>query len=209
MQGGLQQQRIIFLWTRKHGLIGNNLKVLEMLANFCLQHYFKLFYDIKVKHLIQDAPYHILTSVRLLRQQPKKVQDAVTFYLRTGAWFAHSECLLLSLLASPNPEERGFAVEKIVTLRAGEEFGNNSVRPRRTPKLNLAATSLLDLIDWKTADVQEPSFTCSLATSEILSFKASPYNPPKFSCHTQSTERCFLRQHTSFDQAPIIILLLS
>ena len=80
-------QRIIFLWTRKHDLTGKNLKVLEMLAKFCLQHYFKLFYDIKVKHLIQDAPYHILTSVRLLRQQPKKVQDAVTFYLRTGAWF--------------------------------------------------------------------------------------------------------------------------
>ena len=63
-------QRIIFLWTRKHDLTGKNLKVLEMLAKFCLQHYFKLFYDIKVKHLIQDAPYHILTSVRLLRQQP-------------------------------------------------------------------------------------------------------------------------------------------
>ena len=160
-----------------------------MLAKFCLQHYFKLFYDIKVKHLIQDAPYHILTSVRLLRQQPKKVQDAVTFYLRTGAWFSHSECLLLSLLASSNTVDRCFAVDQIVKLRAGEEFGDNSVRPRRTPKLNLSATSLLNLIDWNTADVQEPSFTCTIATSEILSFKASPCNPPKFSCHTQSTER--------------------
>ena len=182
-------QRIIFLWTRKHDLTGKNLKMLEMLAKFCLQHYFKLFYDIKVKHLIQDAPYHILTSVRLLRQQPKKVQDAVTFYLRTGAWFSHSECLLLSLLASSNTVDRCFAVDQIVKLRAGEEFGDNSVRPRRTPKLNLSATSLLNLIDWNTADVQEPSFTCTIATSEILSFKASPYNPPKFSCHTQSTER--------------------
>ena len=64
----------------------------------------------------EDAPYHILTSLRLLRQQPKKVQDAVTFYLRTGAWFSHSECLLLSLLASSNTVDRCFAVDQIVNL---------------------------------------------------------------------------------------------
>ena len=54
--------------------------------------------------------------MRLLRQQPKKVQDAVTFYLRTGAWFSHSECLLLSLLASSNTVDRCFAVDQIVNL---------------------------------------------------------------------------------------------
>ena len=32
-------QGIIFLWTRKHGLRGIELKVLEMLVNFCLQRY--------------------------------------------------------------------------------------------------------------------------------------------------------------------------
>ena len=32
-------QRIIFLWTRKHG---QNIKVLEMLVKFCLEYYFKL-----------------------------------------------------------------------------------------------------------------------------------------------------------------------
>ena len=104
---------------------------------------------------------------------------------------------LVVLLASSNTVDRCFAVDQIVKLRAGEEFGDNSVRPRRTPKLNLSATSLLNLIDWNTADVQEPSFTCTIATSEILSFKASPYNPPKFSCHTQSTERW---HHISLEQ---------
>ena len=182
-------QRIIFLWTRVHNLTGSNLKVLELLANFCLQYYFKLYFEIKVKHLIEDAPYHILTSLRILKTQPQKVQDAVSFYVRTGAWYAHSECLLLSCLASPSSEDRSFAVDQIVKLRDGADFGDNSVRPRKTPKLNLSATSLVNLIDWTTADVQEPSFTCTLTTSEILAFKDSPYNAPKFSCHTQSTER--------------------
>ena len=78
-------ESLVFLWTRKHGLTGSNLKVLEMLVKFCLEWYFKLYFDIKVKHLIVDAPYHILTSLRILRKQPKVVRDAVTFYIRTGA----------------------------------------------------------------------------------------------------------------------------
>ena len=51
-------QRIVFLWTRKHGLSGSNLRVLESLVKFCLQFYFKIYF---VRHLIVDAPYHVLT----------------------------------------------------------------------------------------------------------------------------------------------------
>ena len=88
-------QRLVYMWTRKHGLSGNNLKVLRLLVNFCLQYYFPVFFDIKVKHHIADGPYHVLKQIRILRTLPKRVQDAITFYVRTGAWFAHPECLLL------------------------------------------------------------------------------------------------------------------
>lgn len=183
-------QRLVFMWTRKHGLIGENLKTLELLVNFCLDYYFKLYFNIKVRHYIADAPYHILTALRILKTQPKKVRDAVTFYVRTGAWYAHPECLLISLLASNTLSDREFAIKQIMKLRGSSEFGDNSLRPRITPKLNLSATSLTKLITWKPGQVQEPSFTCSLSKAEIQSFKDKPYNPPKFSCHTQSTERC-------------------
>ena len=182
-------QALTCMWTRVHGLTGENLKVLRMLVKFCLEYYFKLFFDIKVKHLIVDAPYHILTSLRILKTLPKKVRDAITFYVRTGAWYSHPECVLLSLLASPKQEDRQFAVDKILKSRNGSEFGNNSVRARVTPKMNLSATSLTNLITWKPDQVQEPSFTCSIPTSEIQDFVETPYKPPKFSCHTQSTER--------------------
>ena len=183
-------QRIMLLWTRKHGLTGENLKTLELLVRFCLDFYFKLFFDIKVKHHIVDAPYHILTGLRILKKQPKKVKDAVTFYVRTGAWYAHPECLLLSLLASNTMSDREFAIKQIMKLRGNSEFGDNSLRPRITPKLNLSATSLTKLITWKPGEVQDPSFTCSLSKAEIQGFKEVPYSPPSFSCHTQSTERC-------------------
>ena len=182
-------QRLVFMWTRVHGLTGQPLRTLEVLVKFCLTYYFKLYFDMKVKHLIEDAPYHILTSLRILKTQPQKVKTIITFYVRTGAWYAHSECLLVSLLASTSKEDRKFAVDKILQLRGGDEFGDSSVRPRTNPKLNLSATSLTRLITWREGEVHEPSFTCGRSSTEIRSFLLSPYSPPKFTCHTQSTER--------------------
>ena len=71
----------------------------------------------KVKHLIADATYHILTSLRLLKSQQKKVKDAITFYVRTGARYAHYECLLMSLLASSDSLDRQFAFSQILQQR--------------------------------------------------------------------------------------------
>jgi len=183
-------ERIIFMWTRKHGLSGHNLKVLRLLVKFCLEFYFKIYFDIKVKHHIEDAPYHLLSQIRILKTQPKIDRDAVTFYIRKGAWYSHPECLLLSLLASSDSSDRYFAVDQILKLRGMNEYGDTSVRDRVTPKINLSATSLKTLISWKTGQVAEPVFTCALPKKDIESFRETPYQVPKFSCHTQSTERC-------------------
>ncbi|KAG0714226.1 hypothetical protein GWK47_014503 [Chionoecetes opilio] len=85
-------QSLVYMWTRKHGLTGKELNTLEILVKYCLQVYFKLYYDIKVHHRLEDGPKHILTQLRVMRSQPKKVQTAVTFYVRTGAWFALRMC---------------------------------------------------------------------------------------------------------------------
>ena len=81
-------------------------------------------------------------------------------------------------------------MKKILELRGVKEFGDTSVRPRKTPKLNISATSLRELIDWKSGEVDEPVFTCSMSQSEVKGFIEKPFSPPKFSSHTQSTERC-------------------
>ena len=78
-------QRLVFLWTRDHRLSGPCLRTLEMLVKFCLQFYFKMYFDIKVHHMIVDAPYHVLTSLRILKTVPKNVKDIFTFYVKTGA----------------------------------------------------------------------------------------------------------------------------
>ena len=70
------------------------------------------------------------------------MQKIVTPYIRTGAWYSHSECILLSLLGSNKTKDRMFAVEKILKIRGDQELGDFSVRDRRMPKLNLSTSSL-------------------------------------------------------------------
>jgi len=145
-----------------------------------------LFQDVlrqKVHHMIVDAPYHVLTSLRILKTIPKKVKDIITFYVKTGAWYAHSEFLLLSLLSSPTLADRQFAISQIKKLGGNADFGDSYVRPRITPKLNLSPTLLQNLISWTPGDVQEPSFTCNLSKAKILSLETAAFVPPPFSCH--------------------------
>ena len=84
------------------------------------------------------------------------MQTIVTPYVRTGAWYSHSECILLSLLGSQVSEDRQFAVNMILKVRGKQDLGDLSVRSRRMPKLNLKATTLQTMIKWNLKDVHEP-----------------------------------------------------
>ena len=70
--------RIVFMWTRKYNLSNKNLENLELLVLFCLQFYFKHFFDIKIKDKLENASYHILSQLRILRNQPGRVKEIVT-----------------------------------------------------------------------------------------------------------------------------------
>ena len=183
-------EALLFLWTRKHGLTGKNLKNLETLVRFCVDCYFQLFFDIKVKHELIHGPSHVLTQVRILQTLPKEVKRIITPYVRTGAWYSHSECVLLSLMGSSSMEDRRFAVDLILKIRGKNELGDMSVRIRKMPKLNLKATSLRTLIEWKVKEAHEPVYTCKLTKQELQQIVEKPFDVPRFSIHTQSTERC-------------------
>ena len=58
------------------------------------------------------------------------------------------------------------------------------------PQLNLKATTLQNMITWKLKEAHEPIFTCKLTKEELNEILHKPFDVPKFSIHTQSTERC-------------------
>ena len=122
------QIRILYLHTRKHDLKVKNLRILGILVEYAMQSYFKIFFEIKVKHKLENAPYHILTQLRILRTQPKRVQDIVSPYIKSCAYFAHSENLLCALISSQDQYEREFGVQQILKLRKNQKFGDMSNR---------------------------------------------------------------------------------
>lgn len=51
------------------------------------------------------------SQVRILRTLPQAVKTIITPYIRSGAWYSHSDCVLLSKLGSKDKEDRRFTAE--------------------------------------------------------------------------------------------------
>ena len=165
------------------------MKVLTTLVTFIVTIYYKMWFEIKCAPLMIDGPRHLLKTVQLLSSASAEVKSIVEPVVQRGAYHGHSENILLSLLCSDSEKDRSFAVEKIVELRGGASYGDKSVRDFHPPLLNLKASALLDLIDWKEEILSEPILTCDLSTDEVKSLKEVPFSVDKYSGHAQSVER--------------------
>ena len=88
------------------------------------------------------------------------------------------------MVCSKDKEERVFASDMILKIRGKNKLGNTKPRPMKLPSLNLQATKLQDLIDWKGA--KEPVLTCRLTKEQI---KEEPLRAAYYSLHTQGMER--------------------
>ena len=67
-------EALMMLWMCDHGLTGEVLRVLEVLVRFCIDVYFKLYYDIKVKHHVKDSSFHLVSALDLMEQQTDEVK---------------------------------------------------------------------------------------------------------------------------------------
>ena len=174
---------LLSLWMRHHDVHGETLRKFEVIIM-----YFKLYFEIKVKHHISYGPRHIVSSLKLLNQQASEVKNIITPVIQRGAYHAHSENVLASFVCSDSEEDRVFAVDKILKIRNGSDHGDLSVRCHSTPEINLDANTPKELIDWD-KKLHEPVFTCKLNLEEINEIKNRPIMIPTFSLHTQSCER--------------------
>ena len=186
--------RFCRIWVSKHGLKGKLLQNLRLIIEFIVGVYIPNWFNVKVKHRWVEGANHVLYQLQLLRSQKKKVLEIVMPTIRRSAWYAHPEAVLQAMVCSDKLEERKEAVEKILEIRGdGNEeiqLGDISVRPRRTPIINIKALKLNELVDLASKDVTEPPLTAKLTTAKVKKFIDQPMEVPDWSSHTQSVERC-------------------
>ena len=186
--------RLCRLYVSKHGLVGEDAKNLRAIVTFIVSHYFPMWFDIKAEHLLMSGPRHILKEVDIVRQLKRKdatskeIKKIGMHFIEKGAWSAHSEPLLLSLLSSNDIEDRRFGISKILEIRGGAEYGTTSLRQVWTPKLNWEAKSLQNLQAWENST--ESNITCAISSIELWKFLETPLDLGKIPCHAQSCERC-------------------
>ena len=148
-----------------------------------------MWFEIKTKPNIVNGPRHFLKSVQTLNKfSPPEVIKIVEDTVNRGAWHAHSENVLLSLICSDDEQERRFAIKKILDLRGQSTKGNTSVRSFMVPKINWQANSLFNLINWD-GDIFEPVHTCHISKEELIQYLDTPFLKPDVPCHTQPCER--------------------
>ena len=178
---------VLLLWMSAHGLVGEELMILETVVIYIVSVYVPMWFEIKVKHSWVEGPRHVLTHLGRLKLQSPEVQGILLPYLRTSSWFAHSEAILQTMLCSEDKDERVFAVNKILEMRGKKALGCSKPRKRKLPKLNTDATSLKNLICWDKP--HEPLLTCTLSKHEISALKDKPMEVEYFCGHTQAIER--------------------
>ena len=151
--------------------------------------YTVMWFRLKQKGSIGEAPRHLYGQIKLTEHLSLEVKRIARKNHSRNAYWAHPECLLLSMLTDSDEQVRTTAVEKILSIRGDQEYGENSTRKFIIPKLNFKASDYTDLIDWTAESLYEPSLTTALSPTELSGFKSAPLTLPGYPAHTQSVER--------------------
>ena len=90
-----------------------------------------MWFKLKInQHWIQ-GPCHLLYQLQLWRDHTDVVQNPTHETIQRGAYYAHSEHLLQSLLCSSEEENRRFAVNKIIEIREQREKDAEEPKPKK------------------------------------------------------------------------------
>ena len=180
--------RIQRLYISKHSLTGIAKRNLKIIVTFIVTHYTPMWFEIKCKPSYKDGPSHVLTSVKLFKYLSEDTKSIVEPTIRRNAYFAHSENILMAMVADTDQEKRKKAVQIIEKIRQGDIFGDESIRPFKVPTINFDAEEYDALIDWD-GMVHEPIVTAEMGIFNIQKIEHQRLFIGNFKCHTQAIER--------------------
>ena len=163
---------------------------LVKLTKVVLQMYLPGWFRFKACPHIQAGATNFFHLVELSRSPDLTEEDRVIAerVLQDNAHWAHSENILVSMIADEREEIRRKAVLRI--MRARKEF-NPDLHPRQfiPPQINFNAQYYFDLINWETEPCTEPPLTMDMDLNMVMSAMGAPLSLPAFPNNTQAVER--------------------
>ncbi|KAH9627845.1 hypothetical protein HF086_001741 [Spodoptera exigua] len=152
--------------------------------------YSPIWFEIKLNPTCKDGARHFWKLVYYSRYLPQELQSVVDPVLRRNAVFAHPENLLLSMLSDEQKHVRELAARRILKARKPSE--PRQLRVFEVPKINLNASTYIDLIDWQQSYSQPPILT-NVPDETLHSLVESGGDDEvlflRLPCHTQAVER--------------------
>lgn len=165
-------------------------ETLIILSKYIMKVYAPMWFHIKTKPLCQYGAQHLWKSIILSREFPENIKKIIDNVIRTNAYFAHPENILLGMITDSRSNIRELGLRRVLKSRNTEVQGN--LRVFKIPKINWDAKDYIDLIDWSTCVVTEPPLLRDISNEDLTTFikEKVAIKLNKFPCHTQAVERC-------------------
>jgi len=152
------------------------------IVNFRFKIYFPTWFNIKKENKITDVANNFFKLIERVRQFPAdKVRDMSMKVLQRNAYFAHSENVILGMLAEDDENICRKAVDKILELRSEasattdmesstlESSRKDVVRQFKVPKINVEATHFYELTNLDSIkDISQPPAVMDLDDIRLL-----------------------------------------
>jgi len=131
-----------------------------------------------------------MQMIQLSREFSDQVKRVIDPVIQRNAYFAHTENLLLAMIADKRPHVRQLGLRRILKARNQTKKG---IRKFCVPQINSTATDYTDLINWSDIMVTEPPLISKIPLNEISSRvfegNAESLQFIHVPCHTQAVER--------------------
>ena len=169
-------------------------KNLRTIVMFIMKVYVPLWFQIKKRKRCIYGSVHLFNFIKMSRYLDSNILSVVDEVVKTNGYYAHSENILLAMLADKDIEIRKKAVEKIKQIRSlkNNEKNNENIRLFKVPKINFLATTYTEMINWD-ENVTEPPCTLHIKNEDLQIFvdnRLKNHEIFQFPCHTQVVERC-------------------
>ena len=165
-----------------------------MIVRYIQRVYSPTWFHINSHWKFTASPSNTHLQMKLVMNQPEKIQQIVKPVLQRNGQFADPAILLCSMLEHPEERVRTKAVNIINGVRANPPKPPRArvcrgIRKHIIPPLQYESDNWWDIINWDAVKVYEPRILQRISAAEINATCGTPMTFPKYPCHSQSVER--------------------